>query len=67
MAQSASSEVFAPGMSPQDPIEYDKWFRAQVQAALDDPRPSIPHTQAMAEIRALLAKKASAQASSDQK
>ncbi len=22
---------------------YDKWFRAQVQASLDDPRPSIPH------------------------
>lgn len=21
---------------------YDKWFRAQVQASLDDPRPSIP-------------------------
>lgn len=42
MAQSASYEVFAPGMRPQDPVEYDKWFRAQVQAALDDPRPSIP-------------------------
>ena len=22
---------------------YDKWFRAQVQASLDDPRPSIPN------------------------
>ncbi len=22
---------------------YDKWFRNQVQAALDDPRPAIPH------------------------
>lgn len=21
---------------------YNKWFRAQVQASLDDPRPSIP-------------------------
>lgn len=67
MAQSASYEVFAPGMRPQDPVEYDKWFRAQVQAALDDPRPSIPHAQAMAEIRALLANKASAQASSGKK
>ncbi len=24
---------------------YDKWFRAQVQEALDDPRPGIPHEQ----------------------
>jgi hypothetical protein len=28
---------------------YDKWFRAQVQEALDDPRPSIPHEQVEAE------------------
>ena len=28
---------------------YDKWFRAQVQAAIDDPRPSIPHEQVTAE------------------
>lgn len=26
---------------------YDRWYRAQVQAALDDPRPAIPHEQAM--------------------
>jgi hypothetical protein len=28
---------------------YDKWFRAQVQEAIDDPRPSIPHEQVTAE------------------
>ena len=28
---------------------YDKWFRAQVQESIDDPRPSIPHEQVMAE------------------
>ncbi|WP_374015215.1 antitoxin [Massilia sp. BJB1822] len=22
---------------------YDRWFRSQVQKAIDDPRPSIPH------------------------
>lgn len=33
---------------------YDRWFRAKVQASLDDPRPSIPHDQVMAEMRALL-------------
>jgi hypothetical protein len=30
---------------------YDAWFRAKVQKALDDPRPSIPHDEAMAEIK----------------
>src|SRR3989338_4283765 len=33
---------------------YDRWFRARVQASLDDPRPSIPHDQVMAEMRALI-------------
>lgn len=28
---------------------YDKWFRAQVQEAIDDPRPSIPHELVAAE------------------
>ncbi|EJM61672.1 type II toxin-antitoxin system RelB family antitoxin [Pseudomonas sp. GM48] len=27
---------------------HDRWFRAKVQASLDDPRPSIPHDEAMA-------------------
>jgi len=26
-----------------DPAAYDAWFRAKVQEALDDPRPSVPH------------------------
>ncbi len=33
---------------------YDAWFRAQVQAAIDDPRPSIPHEQVMAEMQTLI-------------
>ena len=24
---------------------YDRWFRAKVQEALDDPRPSLPHDE----------------------
>lgn len=28
---------------------YDRWFRSQVQEALDDPRPGIPHDQVKAE------------------
>lgn len=35
---------------------YDRWFRARVQASLDDPRPSIPHDEVMAEMEALIAK-----------
>ena len=34
-----------------DPDTYDAWFRAKVQEALDDPRPSIPHAQAMREVQ----------------
>lgn len=33
---------------------YDTWFRAQVQAAIDDPRPSIPHAQVMDDAQALI-------------
>lgn len=28
---------------------YDRWFRAQVEASLADPRSSIPHDQVVAE------------------
>lgn len=34
---------------------YDLWFRAKVQAALDDPRPCIPHDQVMARMDARIA------------
>ncbi|PVZ81189.1 stability determinant [Serratia sp. S1B] len=36
---------------------YDRWFRAKVQAALDDPRPGIPHDEAMAKLDKLLEEK----------
>jgi len=39
---------------------HDKWFRAKVQEALDDPRPAIPHEQVeahFAERRAAAARK----------
>ncbi|KAE9650220.1 antitoxin [Pseudomonas sp. PB105] len=36
---------------------YERWFRAKVQASIDDPRPSIPHDQVMAEMRALIESK----------
>ena len=33
---------------------YDRWVRAKVQASIDDPRPSIPHDEAMAEVKRVL-------------
>ena len=33
---------------------YDRWFRAKVQASIDDPRPNIPHEQVMAVVERLL-------------
>ncbi|MFA5663448.1 stability determinant [Castellaniella sp.] len=36
---------------------HDRWFRAKVQASRDDPRPSVPHDEAMARIRQKLAAK----------
>jgi len=36
---------------------YDRWFRLKVETALADPRPSIPHDQVMADMRALLKRK----------
>ncbi len=33
---------------------YDRWFRKQVQASLDDTSPGIPHDQVMAEMDAII-------------
>ena len=44
----------------QEAESYDRWFRTQVQEAIDDPRPSIPHDQVMAEMREIIAKKRAA-------
>ena len=53
---------------PRDPVEYDRWFRAKVQAALDDTRPGIPHEEVMRRMnrvieRAVLRRKQSEQQS----
>ncbi|CRM83836.1 MULTISPECIES: type II toxin-antitoxin system RelB family antitoxin [Pseudomonas] len=43
-----------PADSQEQVDSYDRWFRIQVQAALDDGHPGIPHDQVMAEMRALI-------------
>ncbi|WIW89009.1 stability determinant [Sphingobium sp. V4] len=35
---------------------YDAWLRSEIKASLADPRPSIPHDQVMAELRAITEK-----------
>ena len=40
---------------------YDVWFRAQVEAALAETGPGIPHEQVMAQARAIIEKHKNAQ------
>ena len=37
-----------------DPDAYDAWFRAKVQEALDDPRPTTPHAKAMQDAQVVI-------------
>nr|WP_177185284.1 stability determinant [Sphingobium sp. YR768] len=39
---------------PEDPVAYDAWFRAKVEAAMADPRPDVPHEVVMRKIQAIL-------------
>lgn len=54
--------------TPLDPIvsefetqeqadRYDRWFRERIQQSLDDPRPNVPHDEAMARVRAMIESK----------
>ena len=36
--------------------DYTRWLAAEIQAAIDDPRPSIPHAEVMARMDAQLAR-----------
>jgi len=40
--------------STEDAEAYDRWFRAKVQASLDDGGPNVPHATVMAELDALI-------------
>ncbi len=53
---SALSPIESELATTEDAEAYDRWFRAKVQASLDDPRPCIPHDQVMAEVDAIIAK-----------
>lgn len=34
---------------------YNKWLKAEVQEAIDDPSPNIPHNEVMKDVRAIIA------------
>ena len=40
-----------------DADAYDTWFRAKVEEALTDARPTVPHARVMAEARTLIERK----------
>ena len=39
----------------QDAAAYNRWLAAEIQAAIDDPRPSIPHDVVMARMNTKIA------------
>ena len=43
--------------SEEEANDYDEWFRKKVKQAIDDPRPSLPHDEAMARVERLLTEK----------
>ena len=40
----------------QNDDAYNRWLAAEIQAAIDDPRPSIPHEEVMAEMETEIAR-----------
>lgn len=41
--------------TPEQAAAYEEWLKRKVAASLADPRPPVPHDEAMAEIRAIIA------------
>ncbi|WP_296541332.1 stability determinant [Rhodoferax sp.] len=56
------SPIVSEFATQEEAISHDQWFRAKVKEALDDPRPSVPHDEAMARVERLLAEKRQARA-----
>jgi hypothetical protein len=46
------------GLETEEQVaSHDRWFRAKVQASIDDPRPNVPHNRMMEDMRALIESK----------
>lgn len=50
----ALSPIVSEFETEEQAASYDRWFRAKVQASLADPRPNIPHDEAMARMDAII-------------
>ncbi len=51
------SPIVSEFATEEDAAAYDKWLRAKVKSSLADPRPSVPHDEAMATVRAIIEKR----------
>jgi hypothetical protein len=51
------SPVEPPFATAEEAEDYDRWFRAKVHAALNDPRPTISHEDVMEELEELVSGK----------
>jgi hypothetical protein len=40
--------------TPEEAAAYDKWLREKVARSLADPRPPVPHEEAMARIQSII-------------
>lgn len=48
--------IYSEFETEEDAEAYDKWFRAQVEAALASDKPRIPHEEVMAKAAAIIEK-----------
>ncbi|MCY7307236.1 MAG: stability determinant [Rhodoferax sp.] len=53
----ALSPIVSEFETEEQAASHDKWFRAEVQKALDNTEPRIPHDQVMVEMRELIQSK----------
>lgn len=48
------SPIVSEFASEDEAAAYDKWLRAKVEVSLADPRPPVPHDEAMAEMQKII-------------
>ena len=62
----SASSCASSSTAQREAREHNAWFRAEVQQALRDPRPGIPHDAVMAETRAIIDRMTSKKARRDE-
>lgn len=50
MSHTALDPLVSEFASAEEEAEYLRWLQGKVDAALNDPRPSVPHDEAMAQV-----------------